>query len=377
MQKQKLKQTESNKISIPDGWNLVKLSDPSLFEIIMGQSPPSEVYNTQSKGLPFYQGNADFGVLHPIPRIFCDKPTKIAEKDDVLISVRAPVGELNIADTKCCIGRGVAAIRSKTKDTKYIYYILNHLKSKWTSEKTTFEGIKKGHIEKKEILWATEPERKIICNYLETTDIAIQKAGEAINKTERLKEGLMRRFFLSSKGIEMPIGDKLTLEYGASLVENERKAGYYQVYGSSGVIGAHDEYLIEGPGIIVGRKGTIGAVNWSDSNFWCIDTTYYVKLKDISLNLKWLYYKLISLHLEKLNMATGTPGLNRDMVYVKKTFFVSPIEQAKAVKVMEIVDKKLYLGREKKLRLERVKKGLMNDLLSGKVRVRVGENVKI
>lgn len=77
----------------------------------MGQSPSSNSYNTSGDGLPFYQGNADFGEENPVPRSWCTEPKKIAEKGDILISVRAPIGAINIADEKCCIGRGIAAIR--------------------------------------------------------------------------------------------------------------------------------------------------------------------------------------------------------------------------------------------------------------------------
>ena len=79
--------------------------------LIMGQSPSSNSYNTSGDGLPFYQGNADFGEESPVPRFWCTELKKIAEKGDILISVRAPIGAINIADEKCCIGRGVAAIR--------------------------------------------------------------------------------------------------------------------------------------------------------------------------------------------------------------------------------------------------------------------------
>ena len=77
----------------------------------MGQSPSSNSYNTSGDGLPFYQGNADFGEESPVPRSWCTELKKIAEKGDILISVRAPIGAINIADEKCCIGRGIAAIR--------------------------------------------------------------------------------------------------------------------------------------------------------------------------------------------------------------------------------------------------------------------------
>lgn len=81
--------------------------------LIMGQSPSSDSYNVENHGLPFYQGNADFGEKYPTPRSWCTDPKKVAEKDDILISVRAPIGAINIASEQCCIGRGVAAIRPK------------------------------------------------------------------------------------------------------------------------------------------------------------------------------------------------------------------------------------------------------------------------
>lgn len=92
--------------------------------INMGQSPASETYNYNKVGLPFYQGNADFGEIHPQTRIWCSHPVKIANKDDLLISVRAPIGALNIATEKCCIGRGLAALTPKLDKcrAKYIYF---------------------------------------------------------------------------------------------------------------------------------------------------------------------------------------------------------------------------------------------------------------
>ena len=82
----------------------------NICKITMGQSPDSSTYNTTNIGLPFYQGNADFGELYPKTRIWCSEPQKIAEPENILLSVRAPIGALNIAKEKCCIGRGLAAI---------------------------------------------------------------------------------------------------------------------------------------------------------------------------------------------------------------------------------------------------------------------------
>jgi type I restriction enzyme S subunit len=94
---------------LPSGWQWAKLGDTCL--IIAGQSPPSETYRQKPEGLPFFQGKADFGMHHPVPRVWCSVPNKVAKSGDILISVRAPVGPTNVADEDCCIGRGIAAIR--------------------------------------------------------------------------------------------------------------------------------------------------------------------------------------------------------------------------------------------------------------------------
>jgi type I restriction enzyme S subunit len=92
-------------------WSYKQLGDQDYFKVIMGQSPPSSTYNNDGVGLPFYQGKAEFGEIFPIPKKYCSEPSRVALKDDVLISVRAPVGPTNLANQKCCIGRGLAAIR--------------------------------------------------------------------------------------------------------------------------------------------------------------------------------------------------------------------------------------------------------------------------
>ena len=103
----------------------VKLGEVA--EIIMGQSPDSSSYNYED-GLPFFQGNADFGEYYPNVRVLCNKPKKIANKYDVLISVRAPVGAVNIANDTCAIGRGLAIIRTNENilNHRYLFYLLKY-----------------------------------------------------------------------------------------------------------------------------------------------------------------------------------------------------------------------------------------------------------
>src|SRR5690554_4479529 len=107
-------------------WGTGKLGDE--FDLTMGASPPGESYNEEGFGIPMYQGNADFGFRFPTNRVFTTDPKRFAEKYDTLVSVRAPVGEQNMANERCCIGRGVAAFRFK-KDNSFYTYTYYKIKS--------------------------------------------------------------------------------------------------------------------------------------------------------------------------------------------------------------------------------------------------------
>jgi len=168
------------------------------------------------------------------------------------------------------------------------------------------------------------------------------------------------------------VGNILSLEYGKGLPERERVPGRYPVVGSNGIVGYHDRALVKGPGIVVGRKGTIGAVSWIDSDFWPIDTTYYVKPKISNISLKWLYYELIYLNPARFRLADVVPGLKRELVYSLKMSLPPLPEQQKIAEILSTVDRKLEVERKRKEKLERIKKGLMDLLLTGRVRVKVG-----
>jgi type I restriction enzyme S subunit len=108
---------------LPSGWQWMPLGKAEVTEIIMGQSPPGESYNTSGEGLPFFQGKAEFGEYSPLVAKWCTDPKKIALPGDILISVRAPVGPTNLVNERCCIGRGLAALRpARNILTRYLLY---------------------------------------------------------------------------------------------------------------------------------------------------------------------------------------------------------------------------------------------------------------
>jgi type I restriction enzyme S subunit len=178
---------------IPVDWEVVKLSKTS--EINMGQSPPSTDCNEEGDGLPFYQGNAEFGPKHPSPQKWCNRPKKIADEGDILISVRAPVGEINIAPHKCCIGRGIAAVKAKDVDAGFLYQsVLWRRKAlQKIAQGSTSQAINHKGFSEMLILLPPSPEQKKIAEILTTLDDAIEKTAQIIEKTKELKKGLLQR----------------------------------------------------------------------------------------------------------------------------------------------------------------------------------------
>ena len=176
---------------LPFGWTQVLLGDVA--EIIMGQSPPSSTYNTQGRGLPFFQGKAEFGRYTPTAVKYCSLPQKIAEKDDVLISVRAPVGPTNLCMERSCIGRGLAAIRSNgTTLSKYVLYYIRSIEP-WLSEQgtgSTFAAISRKHLEQISIALAPLNEQHRIAAKLEEL---LAKVDKCIERLERIP-AILKRF---------------------------------------------------------------------------------------------------------------------------------------------------------------------------------------
>jgi type I restriction enzyme S subunit len=129
---------------IPKGWGISKVGVN--FNVTMGQSPPGETYNELEDGILFFQGIRDFGSRFPSPRVFCTAPSRFAKRGDTLVSVRAPVGEINMALEDCCIGRGLSAVRHKEGFGSFTYYAMNNLHddfSRFEAEGTVFGSMSK------------------------------------------------------------------------------------------------------------------------------------------------------------------------------------------------------------------------------------------
>ncbi|PMP73178.1 MAG: restriction endonuclease [Aciduliprofundum sp.] len=160
------------------------------------------------------------------------------------------------------------------------------------------------------------------------------------------------------------LGNIISLEYGKGLPQSDRLEGDIPVVGSNGIVGFHNMALTKGPGIVIGRKGTIGAVSWIDKDYWPIDTTYYVKTKRSDIFLRWLFYVLLLIDLTKLHLADVVPGLKRELVYSQKLPLPPFSEQQQIASILSTIDEAIQKTDEVIAKTERLKKGMMQELLT-------------
>jgi len=189
---------------IPKEWEVKELNEVA--EIILGQSPDSSTYNEVGDGIPFFQGKTEFGYLYPVVKKWCSRPKKIAEIDDILISVRAPVGDVNINNVKACIGRGLAAIRKTEKlNERYLFYFLkkNSAVFEKLSQGSTFTAINGDDLKCLKIPVPTIQEQERIAMILTKVDDEIIKLDSIVIKMQELKKALMQKLLTGKVRVKL------------------------------------------------------------------------------------------------------------------------------------------------------------------------------
>lgn len=165
------------------------------------------------------------------------------------------------------------------------------------------------------------------------------------------------------------IGEVAEFPYGKALKASNRKPGDIPVFGSNGQVGVHNEALVKGPGIVIGRKGNPGIVTWSYKDFFPIDTTFYVKRTGVVSSLNYLYYALKNQDLPSLSADSAVPGLNRNLAYMSK--FLVPYEKLLAAfdEQIDPLFYKIYANEKESETLASLRDTLLPKLISGKLRV--------
>ena len=173
-------------------WPEGNLSD--IAAITMGQSPKGDTYNEDGIGTVFYQGRAEFGFRFPTRRLFTTEPKRMAEENDVLISVRAPVGDLNVANEACCIGRGLAAIHSKDGHQSFVLYTIFFLQEQldlFNGEGTVFGSINRNSLNSLPIIIPDKKSMDRFEGVVAPIDMIIRNNHDEICRLQELRDSLL------------------------------------------------------------------------------------------------------------------------------------------------------------------------------------------
>lgn len=406
---------------IPKDWNLLSIS--SISELVMGQSPKGDSYNNEGKGIPLLNGPTEFGFYHPTPVQFTTSPTRLCKKNDILLCVRgSTTGRLNRSNGMYCIGRGLAAIRgmeNKT-DTDWLYYhfltMEKYIYNIASGGGSTFPNINRDVIEKIVLPHPSFGEQRKIASVLSKVDELIHKTDQIIEQTQKLKKGLIQR--LLNKGIghgkyvktelgEIP--EAWSIKKFGDFSDTYRYPTFYGIqYQSEGIpvlnIGNidnnswrlstnHDNYqkissetsarfdrtiVREGDLVLAVRGATIGKLarvpkELSESNI-------NANLLKISLDKQicnpsyfWFYGQTNrgKGDFRGFVSSTAKETVQAGKLQSWKIPIPSLKEQDKIVEILENQENWILSYTKNLKGLENLKKGLMQKLLTGKIRVKV------
>ena len=370
-------------------WKEVKLGD--IVDITMGQSPKSEFYNKRNEGMPFLQGSATFGFMHPYFETYSSDIKKIAINGSVLMSVRAPVGDLNIANADVCIGRGLCSINGKSNIiNRYIFYLLSYYKPKLLNMQkgTTFGAITKDDILNFKVLIAEDiEEQKRIASTLSKIDAYLENTIKLIEEKERFKRGIAKKLLTCKEGENIPEArfkgfedewETKTLNSISNIKKGEQKNkldliadGKYPVLnGGMNFSGYCNSYNREANTITISEGGNAGYVNFIKENFWSSGHCY--TLHDLKIDKYFLYQCLKSSEkrLMKLQLGTALKNIRQsEIVEFELNIPKSIKEQEKIGGYLSLLDAEIDNLKKQKELIKEMKKGAMQKLLPGEVRL--------
>ena len=355
-------------------WSMLELG--KFAKIVMGQSPSSEAYNERGEGVPLLQGNADIKDRHQVVRVYTTDITKTCDINDIIMTVRAPVGTISRASFKSCIGRGVCAIKT---DSEYLYQYLISIEQEWDklASGSTFVSITSNQIFDKIIFVPlTIQEQKKIADCLSSLDKYIDATKRKLELLKEHKKGLMQRLFpakdKTTPELRFPEfqndGEWVEVSFGSIINVNSGKdykhldIGNIPVYGTGGYMLSVNDKLSDIDAVGIGRKGTIDKPQYLKAPFWTVDTLFFLTSSK-NYDIRYLYYLCQTIPWKTYGEQTGVPSISKNSIDKLDVVITTNItEQQKIAQsllhldnAMDAIEKKIHL-------LETHKYGLMQNL---------------
>ena len=339
-----------------------KLKD--IADITMGQSPKGKSYNNKKDGKAFLQGRKTFGRMYPTIDTWTTEPKKIAKSGSVLMSVRAPVGDINIANDEICIGRGLCSINAKNGNNKYLYYLLLNNKANIIrkSSGTVFDSINKEQLEETILNVHKDKEQSKIVSVLNTIDEKIELNTQTNNNLFNLIKNMyfkMQEDMTEFKNIKLK--DIANISSGK---RPKNKGVEYNIplIGASGIMAYTEEYNSDNDILVIGRVGTLGVVQRYFDKIWLSDNT--LTIKTVYSNVLENYLKYVDY--QSLNRGSTQPLItqtdisNLDIKFNEKEFNKFEDEVIKLRKKIELNNKQNKI-------LEQLRDTLLPKLMNGEI----------
>lgn len=403
----KFKETEIG--MIPEDWEVKKINQVT-DQIFSGGTPNTRKPEYWDGNIPWLSSGETrntfiFKTEKKITELGVkNSSTRLAKEEDVVVASAGQGytrGQTSFCMIDTYINQSVVALRANKEKLKPLFLFYNLVARYNELRRISDAHSSRGSLTTKlladlNIQIPPIQEQTVIAKILSDLDLKIALNRSMNSTLEAIGQALFRRWFVElefpdgegkpyrSSGGEMvdselgevpkgwsikTVGEVIELAYGKALKDDIRRQGSVPVYGSNGQIGWHNEKLVEGPGIVVGRKGNPGIITWSHTAFFPIDTTFYVVPKGMIRSMYYLFFALQLQDLPSLGADSAVPGLNRNMVYMNKMVVPSP-------KILQVFDEymreiynKIQANDEQSRTLASLRDALLPKLMSGEIRV--------
>lgn len=360
-----------------EGWKVVKIGD--VCEVIAGQSPEGKYYNKKGDGLPFYQGKKDFEEKFlGEPTTWTTNVTKEAQQGDILMSVRAPVGPVNFATGKICIGRGLAAIRaSKLIDKEFLFYFfLKHENEIVGNAGAVFSSINKAQIESIELPLPPLPEQQRIVSVLDEAFASIAQAKSNAERNLVNARELFDSVLQSIQAEKELLGNLVDIKTGKLNANAAVEDGEYPFFTCSREVYAIDKYAFDCEAILLAGNNASGDFNVKHykGKFNAYQRTYVITVNEKNQVLyKWLYYQLLNSlkEFKKQSVGANTKFLKLGMIQNMPILLPPLAEQRAIVGRLEALSAETgrleEIYQQKVESLEELKKSVLQKAFSGEL----------
>lgn len=264
----------------------------------------------------------------------------------------------------------------KDVDGKYFYYFFskNFIKQvKKFNAKTSVDSVRREMISKMKVLVPSYKEQKKIVSILNTWEKVIELKEKLVEQKKEQKKGLMQKLLTGENKEEYKVyklNEIMKIKHGKDQKKVLKENGKYPILGTGGVIGSTDDFLYDKESVLIGRKGTIDRPFYMDTPFWTVDTLFYSEIKE-GFSPKYIYYLFNSIPWKNYNEATGVPSLSASTIGTIKVVLPNLEVQKKVANVLTKADEEIKLLKEEVQQLKLQKQFLMQQLLTGKIRVKV------